>query len=135
MYWLPYNTTLKTFSRQLRNHSTLGEILLWQQLRAAQTGYTFNRQKPLDRYIVDFYCKPLKLVIEVDGAYHFETSQKVKDAERQQVLQNIGLSFLRFEDEAVKKDMPVVLQKIADYITAFERENPVVILSRRNNGE
>jgi len=35
-------------------------------------GYTFNRQKPLSRYIVDFYCKPLNLVIEVDGGYHFE---------------------------------------------------------------
>ena len=44
--------------------------------------YTFNRQKPLDRYIVDFYCKPLRLVIEIDGSYHFEEEQKVKDSER-----------------------------------------------------
>jgi very-short-patch-repair endonuclease len=131
VYWLPYNTALKTFSRQLRNHSTLGEILLWQQLRAATMGYPFNRQKPLDRYIVDFYCKPLQVVIEVDGAYHFEAAQKIKDAERQQVLENLELHFLRFEDETVKKDMPLVLQKIAAYIAAFEEEHPQIKLSKK----
>jgi very-short-patch-repair endonuclease len=115
----------------LRNHSTRGEILLWQQLRAAQTGYTFNRQKPLDRYIVDFYCKPLQLVIEVDGGYHFEAAQRIKDARRQQVLENLELHFLRFEDEAVRKDMPLILQKIAGYITVFERKHPLVKQSRK----
>jgi len=38
--------------------------------------YFINCQKPLGRYIVDFYCKPLKLVIEIDGAYHFEAEKK-----------------------------------------------------------
>ena len=51
--------------------------------------YTFNRQKPLNRYIVDFYCKPLNLVIEIDGAYHFETEQKVKDNIRQKFLEEM----------------------------------------------
>jgi very-short-patch-repair endonuclease len=40
--------------------------------------YTFNRQKPLGRHIVDFYCRPLTLVIEVNGAYHFEPRAKIK---------------------------------------------------------
>jgi very-short-patch-repair endonuclease len=51
-------------------------------------GYTFNRQKPLGKYIVDFYCKPLQLVIEVDGGYHFEEGQMLKDKERQSVLED-----------------------------------------------
>ena len=47
MWYLPYNITLKEFSRQLRNHSTLGEILLWKRLRAGGImKYSFNRQKP-----------------------------------------------------------------------------------------
>jgi len=109
MYWLPYNKNLKAFSRKLRNNSTLGEILLWQQLRAGtMMGYTFNRQKPLDRYIVDFYCKPLKLVIEIDGAYHFEQVQRVKDSKRQQVLEEMGLHFLRFTEQQVRMDMAIV---------------------------
>lgn len=84
-------------------------------------GYTFNRQKPLDHYIVDFYCKPLKLVLEVDGGYHLEPAQLVKDKERQQVLEEMGLHFLRFTDEEVKKDMDQVLRKIEAFIIAFEK--------------
>ncbi len=79
VYCLPYNKNLKTFSRKLRNNSTEGEILLWKKLSAgSMMNYTFNRQKPLKRYIVDFYCKPLNLVIEVDGGYHEEEAQKLK---------------------------------------------------------
>ncbi len=95
MWFVPYDRNLKEFSRQLRNNSTAGEIALWKKLRAGSIrGYTFNRQKPLDRYIVDFYCKPLDLVIEIDGGYHFEPEQVIKDKERQAILQLKGLHFL-----------------------------------------
>jgi len=93
-------------------------------------GYTFNRQKPLGKYIVDFYCKPLQLVIEVDGGYHFEAAQQVKDKERQSVLEDMGLHFLRFEDEQVRKDMDVVLRNIEGYIEDYERKHPEMRLSR-----
>jgi very-short-patch-repair endonuclease len=122
MYWLPYNKNLKAFSRKLRKNSTLGEILLWQQLRAgSMKNYTFNRQKPLDRYIVDFYCKPLNLVIEIDGSYHLEEEQKVKDAERQRILEKIGLNFLRFSEQQVRKDMDCVLKEIEIYIIGYKK--------------
>ena len=75
-------------------------------------GYTFNRQKPLGRYIVDFYCKPLNLVIEVDGGYHEEELQKIKDKERQQILEDMGLNFLRFSDREVRKNIDSVVKAI-----------------------
>ncbi|MCW3073430.1 MAG: hypothetical protein JWP69_499 [Flaviaesturariibacter sp.] len=116
MYHLPYNKDRKAFARYLRNHSTLGEVLLWQRLRAGRLrGYTFNRQKPIATYIVDFYCKTLRLVIEVDGGYH-EGDQKLLDRERQSVLEDLGLRFLRFSDEEVQKDMDVVLRRIEAFI-------------------
>lgn len=125
MWYLPYNTSLKEFSRQLRNHSTSGEILLWKKLRAGtMMTYTFNRQKPLNRYIVDFYCKPLNLVIEVDGAYHNETLQVIKDKERQQILESMGLNFLRFSEQQVRKDMEMVLATIKNYIIDYESKHP-----------
>lgn len=124
MYWLPYNKDLKEFSRKLRNNSTLGEILLWQKLRAgSMKNYTFNRQKPLGRYIVDFYCKPLKLVIEIDGSYHFEEEQKIKDNLRQQILEKMGVSFLRFSEQQIRKDMDIVLKVIEQYISEYEKLN------------
>ena len=119
VYYLPYNKDLKEFSRKLRNNSTAGEILLWKGLRAGNMmDYTFNRQKPIKRYIVDFYCKPLSLVIEVDGGYHKEEMQKIKDNERQQVLEEMGLNFLRFTDKEVRKNIDNVLKAIENYIVA-----------------
>ncbi len=121
MYYLPYNKNLKAFSRHLRNNSTLGEILLWKQLRAGGIkGYSFNRQKPLGNYIVDFYCKALNLVIEVDGGYHYEEEQKLQDKERQLLLEEMGLHFLRFHDEEIKKDMDIVVKTIEQYILSYE---------------
>ena len=121
MYWLPYNKNLQEFSRKLRNNSTLGEILLWQKLRAGSLrNYKSNRQKPLGRYIVDFYCKPLKLVIEIDGSYHFEEEQKMKDEQRQKVLEQMNLRFLRFSEQEVRKDMDLVLKAIESYIAKYE---------------
>jgi len=68
---LPYNKNLRDRSRELRNGSTTSEILLWKHLRTRQMkGYQFNRQKPLGKFIADFYCKLLGLVIEIDGSSH-----------------------------------------------------------------
>lgn len=101
----------------MRSHSTLAEILLWQKLRASQfRGYAFNRQKPLDNYIVDFYCRKLNLVIEIDGDSHFYAESMIEDLERQRILESMGLSFLRFLDVEVKKSMPYVLQEIEAFI-------------------
>jgi very-short-patch-repair endonuclease len=123
MYYIPYNKDLKDFARQLRKHSTKGEILLWLKLRAGSImGYNFNRQKPIGRYIVDFYCKSLNLVIEVDGGYHCEETQMIKDTERQRILETHRLNFLRFHDEEVQKDMPDVLKAIEKYIAKFEKD-------------
>lgn len=115
---------LKQFSRNLRNNSTLGEILLWQELRAGQIkGYKFNRQKPLDHYIVDFYCKRLDLVIEVDGSSHYHEEALLQDQERQEVLEAMELSFLRFDDLDVKRNMVFVVQTIWDFVESWEEEN------------
>jgi len=61
-------------------------------------GCPFNRQKPLGRYIVDFYCKELNLVIEIDGASHNHPDAYLSDINRQKALEEMGLKFLRFDD-------------------------------------
>lgn len=113
--YLEYNLNLKSNSRYLRNNSTLSEALLWKQLRAGNMlGYKFNRQKPLGNYIVDFYCKPLKLVIEIDGSSH--DNKYEEDLIRQKNLEALGLSFLRFTDLEIKKHMNSVLNAIENFI-------------------
>ena len=126
MYFLPYNKNLKEFSRDLRSHSTLSEILLWQKLRASQfRGYAFNRQKLLGNYIVDFYCRKMNLVIEVDGNSHIFEESVVEDLERQKVIERMGVYFLRFSDLEVKRSMPSVLDEIGYFIDDFEEKMTV----------
>lgn len=106
---------LKQLARNLRNNSTLSEVLLWQHLKGKQClGYDFHRQKPLDNYIIDFYCCELLLAIEIDGDSH--DLKQDEDKKRQQRLESLGIRFLRFRDIDVKKNMEGVLLVIEDWI-------------------
>lgn len=110
-----YNPKLKPLARQLRNNSTLAEVLLWNELKNwKMLGYQFMRQKPVGEYIVDFYCATLKLVIEVDGESH--RFKLTEDVERQQWLEKLGIMVLRFDDLEVKQNMKNVLYSIESWI-------------------
>jgi len=120
--YIEYNLNLKSNSRLLRNNSTLSEVLLWKKLRAgSMMGFKFNRQKPLGNYIVDFYCKPLNLVIEIDGNTH--DNKYEKDCFRQNELEKLGLTVLRFTDIQVKKDLNNVIRGIEIWIEE-NKDNP-----------
>ena len=128
MRFIPYNKTLKDFSRQLRNNSTFGEIILWNRLQGrGMMGYQFNRQKPLDNYIVDFYCHALNLVIEIDGRYHFSEETCVSDEQRENILQQKGLHLLRFSETEARYHRENVMRAIENYILDFEERNPGVM--------
>jgi very-short-patch-repair endonuclease len=121
--YLKYNKSHKGFSRYLRNNSTLGEILLWNQLKAGRMmGYKFNRQKPLGNFIVDFYCKKLNLVIEVDGYSHNDKYEK--DIDREKKLIKMGLHVLRFTEQQCRKQMINVVRAIEKWIEENTNTNP-----------
>ncbi len=112
---IPYNSNLKELASELRKKMTLSEVLLWNELKRKQIlGYDFDRQRPINNYIVDFYCKELKLAIEIDGNTHIYRDDY--DDERQRNLEKLGVHFLRFEDIEVKKSMSNVLRVIEDWI-------------------
>lgn len=79
-------------------------------------GFQFNRQRPLDNYIVDFYCKDLMLVIEIDGESHDHSDVQKYDLYRQRRLEKSGVRFLRFEDIDLKKNMGDILIAIELWI-------------------
>ena len=100
---LKYNPKLKALARELRNNSTMAEVLLWRNIKGRSYGYEFHRQVPIDEYIVDFYCHELCLAIEIDGNthdYNYENDEK-----RQQKLEKLGITFVRFDDWDVKRNM------------------------------
>ncbi|WP_370089767.1 endonuclease domain-containing protein [Ekhidna sp.] len=119
-----YNPKLKDLSRQLRNNSTLSEVLLWNELKAKKMyGYQFMRQKPILNYIVDFFCSKLKLVIEIDGDSHHHAEAYKADIERQREIEKLGIHFLRFDDLDVKHNMVNVLRTIESFILELEEKN------------
>ena len=80
-------------SRHLRQRSTESERKAWEMLRCRRCGgMKFRRQHPLGRYVVDFYCAELQLVIELDGAVHEEAGRANVDAIRTGELEAMGLT-------------------------------------------
>ncbi|MGB1018779.1 MAG: RecQ family ATP-dependent DNA helicase [Chitinophagales bacterium] len=121
---IPYNPKLKELAKKLRNDSTKSEIVLWNELRNKTFfDQKFIRQKPLDEFIVDFYCYDLELVIELDGITHqFETVLE-KDKIKEKRLNELGLTVLRFQDDEVLNDMTNVLRTIEKFILDKNDDN------------
>ncbi|MCO6501190.1 MAG: endonuclease domain-containing protein [Vicingus serpentipes] len=109
---IPYEPHLKPLTRKLRKNMTLGEVLLWQEIRKKSLGVEFHRQVPIAKYIVDFYCHELSLIIEVDGASHNFDDAYENDVVRQTKLEHLGLEFIRFDDAEIKNDMNNVLRAL-----------------------
>jgi very-short-patch-repair endonuclease len=90
---LSYKKNLKPLSRDLRKKQTSAEQILWQYLRKKQIlNVRFTRQKPIGPYIVDFYSKEKRLVIELDGIDHYSDKGKIKDHKRDEYLTSLGLT-------------------------------------------
>ena len=112
---IKYNSKNKHLSRVLRKKSTLAEVLLWNELKGRKIlNYQFMRQKPIGNYIVDFYCSPLKLVVEIDGLTHI--GKEDYDLKREKYLTSIGLIVLRFFDNDVKQNMSGVIGALYEWI-------------------
>jgi very-short-patch-repair endonuclease len=81
---LQYGRHLKKYSRRIRKEMTEAERVLWSRIRGKQLkGRQVYRQKPIGRFVVDFYCPKAKLVIELDGDQHYTESCRQGMNERQ----------------------------------------------------
>jgi len=99
-------------ARELRNKSTPAEQVFWLRLKEQFPEYKFRRQHPISIYIVDFYCHKLKLVIEIDGSVHDSEEAKLNDEKRQNDLENLNLTVIRFTNNQVKNEIELVIEKI-----------------------
>ncbi len=109
------NPGLRPFAQKLRRDTTKEERRLWYDF-LRQLPVTFNRQKVIGPYIVDFYCASKKLVIELDGSQHFEASGKAADQERDAYLTGLGLRVLRYSNLDVNRNFAGVCEDILKYI-------------------
>jgi very-short-patch-repair endonuclease len=94
-----YLPQLKLMARRNRQNPTLAESLCWKLLKDKQTSFRFLRQKPLGRFIIDFYCPRLLLAIEIDGNWHH--GRQLYDQDRERYLNQRGIKTLRFSNTQV----------------------------------
>ena len=101
-------------AKEMRRNPTEAESALWNYLEGNKMGAHFRRQHPVCGYIPDFVSLKDKLIIEIDGGYHFEGEQPEKDEERTKYLNEAGFVILRFTNEEVLYDIDNVLEEISD---------------------
>ena len=120
-----YQSKLTERARELRKNATFGEVLLWGKLKGRQLlGYKFIKQIPILKFIVDFYCRELTLIIEIDGFGH--DGQLEYDDYRQKDLEKEGHVVLRFQEWEVRRDIDNVIQRIVDCIETRKGLTPPV---------
>jgi very-short-patch-repair endonuclease len=104
---------LKPEARRMRHQPTAAESILWASLRNRKLdGFRFRRQHAIGRFIVDFYCSDLKLVLEVDGQIH--KGRRDEDEARDKFLAERGLTVLLFSNDRVEGALDGVLAEISE---------------------
>jgi len=111
---LPYNPKLKDRARELRKNMTKAEKKLWFDF-LQNCEYKFLRQRPIDNFIVDFYCQELSLVIELDGDSHYQEWAQEYDTERTDFLEWYELKVIRFTNDEIYKNFESVCDEINNY--------------------
>ena len=112
---LPKNPALKQHAKDLRKAGSLPEALLWKQLKGKQiNNLDFDRQHVIGNYIVDFFCPKIGLIVEIDDKTH-DIKNKY-DTNRDNYLQNLGLTVLHIPAKDVLKNPSAVAQWIKNIV-------------------
>ena len=127
--YIPYNKTLTQKARENRKNPTPAEKKLWYEVLSNKRvdNLKFTRQKPLDKYIVDFYCAELMLAIEIDG--HTHADQEQYDKRRTENLNKYGVEVIRYTNAEVLNNIEGVYQNLRERISAIKSKPPKSPLS------
>jgi very-short-patch-repair endonuclease len=112
-------------AKELRKDETEAEKLLWAKLNKNQImGLQFRRQHPVNRFIADFYCAKLKLVIEVDGSIHELPENQDYDIGRSEILNDFGITVMRFSNDQIIEDIKGTVSQINNQVKQLLDEEP-----------
>jgi very-short-patch-repair endonuclease len=102
---------------ELRGKSTTAEEILWSKLRNRQlAGLKFRRQHPISKFIADFYCHEIRLVIEVDGLIHENINYKERDLNKTAEFERNEIKVIRFKNEEIINNIDEVLRRIESFL-------------------
>ncbi len=100
-------------ARGLRRELSLPEAMLWQKLRGGKAGAKFRRQHPVGPYVIDFYCREARLIVEIDGEAHDRADRPQRDEARLRFLREQGYCAVRIAAQRVIADVDAVAAAIA----------------------
>ncbi|MEK7218160.1 MAG: DUF559 domain-containing protein [Patescibacteria group bacterium] len=114
-----YRKRKTRFTKRLRRNMTEEEGILWNVLRGRRSrGEKFCRQVNIGPYVADFLCRENRLIVEVDGGIHESLKQREHDAGRDAYLRERGFRIVRVKNNAVRHDLPGVLEHIHSHLKA-----------------
>jgi len=125
------SATIFEYAEKLRNNMTLEEKMVWERCCNNQLGVRIRRQHPIWKYVADFYCHQVKLVIEIDGGIHLKKVNREYDIDREMNLIDFGIEIIRFTNDEVRTDIDAVMQQMKDKIAelkimpSFDKASPL----------
>ncbi len=114
--------TIFQYAEILRKNMTEAEKIVWEKLCKNQLGTRIRRQHPIDKYIADYYCHELKLVIEIDGGIHLLKENKEYDINRDITLKEFGIEIIRFTNDQVMNNSDGIVQEIKNKIEELKKK-------------
>ena len=119
-----YGATMEIFqiAERLRRDMTATEKIIWDRVCKNQPGTRIRRQHPILKFIADFYCHEVKLVIEIDGGIHLRSENKEYDISRDIILKEFKIEILRFTNDEVINGPDLVIERIRRTIETLKRK-------------
>ena len=74
--------------------------------------FNVRRQHNILNFIVDFYIAEKKIVIEIDGLQHLSSEHNQSDRDRDEKLESLGITTLRYSNESIRNSFLDVTQSI-----------------------
>ena len=111
-----YNKSLVANARTMRKNMTKEEKHLWYDF-LKRLPFTVNRQKNIGDFIVDFFIAEKRVVIEIDGAQHFESDNRDADKHRDDELMKLGITVLRYSNHEINKNFEAVCNDILNRLS------------------
>lgn len=110
-------------AKLLRKKGTSAEQFLWIIIRNRKIlGFKFRRQHPIKYFIADFYCHEAFLVIELDGNIHELENIKSYDQKREEIINSLGITVLRFTNDEVFSDIDNVIRTLEKHLAHFKHK-------------
>lgn len=114
--------TMQLYARELRSNATVEENTLWYRY-LRRYPVRWYRQRIIGPFIADFYCKSLKIVIELDGSQHYEEESMAYDKKRSAYFESLGIEVIRFTNTDIKTRFAAVCDAI-DLKVAQRQQHP-----------